>query len=174
LALFLTVSAQLSETAGKAFLHSCPYSSVSVKIRTEIKSLAGRDGNGLIGPVGNSIRRLAYLHVEPIFTVLRAEINDCVVSVGKHRFLICAHYSPTAPVNWALKDHFPGFEWRGELVVVALGERRPLEFVSVARTKKAVLRRALNRYDHFLLTALCCAHLAIGPKLYLVFPGESA
>jgi hypothetical protein len=96
--------------------------------------------------------------------------------VGKHRFLICAHYSSTAPVNWALKVHFPGFEWRGELVVVALGERRPLEFVSVARTKKAVLRRVLNRYVRCLLNVLGCAHhiMPFGPKFYLVFPGESA
>ncbi|KAJ7601907.1 hypothetical protein B0H17DRAFT_1155130 [Mycena rosella] len=69
--------------------------------------------------------QLPYLAMERNFTIQPGVFHDCVVTIGKDQFLISAHYSPKAPINGALKELAPGFNWRGELVIVALGQSVP-------------------------------------------------
>jgi hypothetical protein len=61
--------------------------------------------------------------MENDFTVQPDVIHDCVVSIGESRFLISGHYSAEAPINGALKQVAPTFDWKGEIIVVQLGKR---------------------------------------------------
>ncbi|KAJ7650476.1 hypothetical protein FB45DRAFT_859237 [Roridomyces roridus] len=117
---------------------------MTIGVDTEMAARSQRKGHAFIGP-GNNIARLQYLAVEPIFTTA-GSIHDCLVTLGKRRFLICCHYDDAAPVNRALKKLFPGFDWRGELVLAVLGQPRVLQFVDGTRVKRGDVNRALNLF----------------------------
>lgn len=84
--------------------------------------------------------KLPYLAVEEKFSSRSVVIHDHVVAAGGMQFLVSAHYSPEGPINGALKQLLPGFEWRGELIVVALGKTKPY----IARMKKLEALTAVN------------------------------
>ncbi|KAJ7265574.1 hypothetical protein C8J57DRAFT_1229806 [Mycena rebaudengoi] len=88
------------------------------------------------------IRRLPYLAMENGFTVEPDLIHDCVVAIGSQRFLVSGHYSAEGPVNGALKDVAPTFDWRGEIIVVQLGKR--VNYLS--RMKSPLVVEATNKF----------------------------
>ncbi|KAJ7232128.1 hypothetical protein C8J57DRAFT_1250780 [Mycena rebaudengoi] len=73
--------------------------------------------------ISSRIRRLPYLAMENGFTVQPNVIHDCVVAVGAQRFLVSGHYSVEAPINGALNEVAPTFDWKGEIIVVQLGKK---------------------------------------------------
>ncbi|KAJ7690413.1 hypothetical protein B0H17DRAFT_1134433 [Mycena rosella] len=87
--------------------------------------------------------------------------HDCVVAIGKDQFLISAHYSPKAPINGALKELAPGFDWRGELVIVALGR-------SVPYLRRMKLRPAVTAINKFLATSLSHIHLKLPTPVSII------
>ncbi|KAJ6543712.1 hypothetical protein DFH09DRAFT_1088576 [Mycena vulgaris] len=92
--------------------------------------------------ISTRISKLPYLSVDKNFTDQSVIIHDCVVAVGQVRFLISAHYNPMGPVNAALKKLAPGFDWRGELIIVALGEKVPY----LSRMNSRLAAAALNNH----------------------------
>ncbi|KAJ7627896.1 hypothetical protein B0H17DRAFT_1218418 [Mycena rosella] len=96
-----------------------------------------------IAHISGHIPKLPYLNLEDVFNLTDAMIHDCVVVVGTRRFLVSAHYSAAAPINQALKKYAPGFDWRGEIIIVGLGSAR-VPFVR--RTTAAMSRIALIKF----------------------------
>jgi hypothetical protein len=135
----------LSRTPGKAYLYNS-LRGKRVNILTETIVPRTRQGNILaantnLAHITARITKLPYLAVEDIFTVNNITIHDCVVDIRGHRFLFSGHYSRTAPVNGALKELAPGFDWRGELNVVALGRKIPY----LQRMKCSLVIAAINK-----------------------------
>ncbi|KAJ7650494.1 hypothetical protein FB45DRAFT_859256 [Roridomyces roridus] len=164
----------LKAVSCRAFLYSTPVSPVkiSVTVRSEMApSLRQRRGHAFISP-RTTIERLEYLVVGPVFTRdVVGTIHDCIVTVGEQRFLVSAHYDDWAPVNPALKRLLKGYNWRGELVIAALGRRDPLGFVEVTRFNQSEIKRVLNR---FLTTALTNIHEGVDiPAAHIITTGFS-
>ncbi|KAJ7650487.1 hypothetical protein FB45DRAFT_859247 [Roridomyces roridus] len=164
----------LKAVSCRAFLYSTPVSPVkiSVTVRSEMApSLRQRRGHAFVSP-RTTIERLEYLVVGPVFTRdVVGTIHDCIVTVGEQRFLVSAHYDDWAPVNPALKRLLKGYNWRGELVIAALGRRDPLGFVEVTRFNQSEIKRVLNR---FLTTALTNIHEGVDiPAAHIITTGFS-
>ncbi|KAJ7650519.1 hypothetical protein FB45DRAFT_1017911 [Roridomyces roridus] len=141
-----TATVKLKAVSCRAFLYSTPVSPVTIPVKREMTSLPQRRGHSFIGPRAN-IERLEYLVVRPVFTRdVVGTIHDCIVTVGEQRFLVCSHYDDCVPVNPALKRLFKGYNWRGELVVAALGRRKSLGFVEVTRFNGSEIKKVLNRF----------------------------
>ncbi|KAJ7124134.1 hypothetical protein C8R43DRAFT_1135713 [Mycena crocata] len=132
---------------GKAFLYT-RLNAITSRIPMETPVPGRRNGNILAANVGlahiaRRIVKLPYLRVEEVFTVPNAIIHDAVVCVGNDQFLVSGFYSPIGPINGALKTICPGFDWRGELSVVALG----LQVAYLPRIKPALLVKAVNKEE---------------------------
>lgn len=54
-------------------------------------------------------------------TVEPEDIHDCMVSVGKDRFLVAAYWDAREDPNPAVAMACAGLEWRGEIAVVQAG-----------------------------------------------------
>ncbi|KAJ6482805.1 hypothetical protein C8R47DRAFT_1073406 [Mycena vitilis] len=98
---------------------------ISIRTRTVTTPSVSLGPNTGLTPTESQVQRLPYLKVESHFAASNATIHDAIVKVDEHRFLVMAYYDPANPVNEALKAAAPGFDWRGELVVVALGRVTP-------------------------------------------------
>ncbi|KAJ6521408.1 hypothetical protein B0H19DRAFT_1066364 [Mycena capillaripes] len=133
-----TGTVQITGTAGRAFLFTddCP---VTIAIKTETKVPCPPN----TFRTGFRINKLPYLVVQDSFTVTQAVvIHDTLVHVGKRRFLVSGYYRPTLPINEGLKEIAPGFAWRGEIIVVALGKRVPY----LAKVDSVKAREAANQF----------------------------
>jgi hypothetical protein len=86
------------------------------------------------------------LAAEEAFTVVTEHvvIHDCIVHVGNTRFLVLGYYKPTLPINQGLKEISPGFNWRGEIIVVALGKRVPYLSKVKAWKAKVVVNQSVH------------------------------
>lgn len=122
------IEPKVTQSKGRAYLYTkLAVAIVSIETLTKVPRskqpiLAANIG---LEHVALRVMRMPYLVVQDIFTDASAVIHDCVVHVKGRRFLISAHYRATAPINGGLKELAPGFDWRGELNVVALGRRVP-------------------------------------------------
>ncbi|KAJ7828890.1 hypothetical protein B0H13DRAFT_1916804 [Mycena leptocephala] len=134
---------KITHTRGRAYLYS-DLKAIQVKIRTETPRAIISNAASYINlaHISSYIPKLPYLSMEPTFSVQSAVVHDCVVAIGRDRFLISAYYSPKAPVNEALKEFTPGFDWRGELMVVALGKKVPY----LTRMKHNPTAAAINKF----------------------------
>ncbi|KAI0040759.1 hypothetical protein FA95DRAFT_1611546 [Auriscalpium vulgare] len=75
--------------------------------------------------------------VEPVQATLRTglQVHDTIATIkevngSSHDFLICFLYSPDLPVNHAVMRLYPGFNWRGELLVMRMSPSSPHSFVT--------------------------------------------
>ncbi|KAJ7318061.1 hypothetical protein DFH08DRAFT_820081 [Mycena albidolilacea] len=133
----------ISDTVGKAYLYSRTKAAI-----LRIPTVASTNplivdilaSNIELAHIPSRIKKLPYLAMEEKFTSAGVTINDCVVAVGNCHFLFSAHYSPAAPINGALKELTPGFDWRGEIIIVALGKVKPY----ISRMKASQVSHALN------------------------------
>ncbi|KAJ6574618.1 hypothetical protein B0H19DRAFT_1063557 [Mycena capillaripes] len=131
-----------SFTRGKAYLYT-KLKGTSIKIQTETSRLDNIVASNVgLAHISKRITKLPYLAVEENFTADFAVIEDFVVAVGSYQFLISAHYSPKAPINGALTAIAPGFNWRGEVVIVALGKNKPY----ISRMNALSVGAALNKF----------------------------
>jgi hypothetical protein len=101
--------------------------------------------------ISTQVKKLPYLAFERMFTVQPSVIHDCVVVIGQHRFLISGHYSKDTAVNGALKEIAPTFDWKGEIIVVQLGQR--VDYV--LRMKASLVAATINKsVSSFILSTL--------------------
>ncbi|KAK6996757.1 hypothetical protein R3P38DRAFT_3070346 [Favolaschia claudopus] len=145
---------EIKTTKGKAYLLN-ETRSLSINIHTELKRFASASAakQAAIKAYGHGfqIAKLPYLAVERVFTAAaNTEIHDCVVTINKKRFFICAFYNAQLPVNLALKKITPGFNWRGEIVVVPLGKDTRF----ICQSKVVDLKAAVNKFQSVFLTDL--------------------
>ncbi|KAJ6450338.1 hypothetical protein C8R47DRAFT_1084462 [Mycena vitilis] len=100
---------------------------------------------------GLRLGKLPYLVAEEVFTATEnAVIHDCIVHVGKERFLIIGFYHPALPVNRALNDLASGFRWKGELILFTMGKRVPyLSNVSRPKAREAVNQFMAGFLQHY-------------------------
>ncbi|KAJ7429209.1 hypothetical protein B0H11DRAFT_1945605 [Mycena galericulata] len=152
-----------SYTKGRAYIytdHKAREVSIRTLTGTNVQILAANTG---LTHIQNRIKALPYLILEQsVFTVPNAVIHDTVVEVGAHRFLVSGHYDATGPVNGALKKVAPGFDWRGELSIVALG--RVIPYLSAVRPALAFL--AINSLINALPDSTACVSLQMPCHLY--------
>ncbi|KAJ7608318.1 hypothetical protein B0H17DRAFT_1153818 [Mycena rosella] len=147
-----TVAGAHKHTRGQGYLYTS-LRATQVTIHTEAAgSMNLSTATSGFSHLSNHSVRLPYLAMERSFTAKAIVIHDCVVRVGKHQFLISAHHSVDGPVNGALKELAPGFDWRGELIIVALGRYVPY----LKRMKRQPATAAINK---FLATSLAQIHL---------------
>ncbi|TFY56108.1 hypothetical protein EVG20_g9057 [Dentipellis fragilis] len=69
-------------------------------------------------------------------------IHECNVKLPQEAFFVCGWYDMRAAINISLRQLFPSFPWRGELVVVPLGTAVP--FRGRAKARRNVNRAALE------------------------------
>ncbi|KAJ7680193.1 hypothetical protein DFH06DRAFT_1315001 [Mycena polygramma] len=140
-----------TRTAGLAFLLSDDRAlPVRVKTETKVPLAAQKEVAGNIR-AGLRMGKLPYLVAEDIFTTTEnAVIHDCIVHVGKDRFLVTGFYHPALPVNHALKDLASGFRWKGEIILFAIGKRVPyLSNVSRPKAREAVNQFMAGFLQHY-------------------------
>lgn len=71
------------------------------------------------------------------------ETHDCVLEIGTERLWIRGLYSPSAPVNGALRDICASVKlppWRGEIIVIALGKKTPFKAVKPVMARDAMVK----------------------------------
>ncbi|KAJ7036113.1 hypothetical protein C8F04DRAFT_1096196 [Mycena alexandri] len=143
-----TGTLKLTTTTGRGYLLKAPNLRL-VQIKTEMKvpvvapTLAANIG---LDHIHQRVQQLPYLVVQDIFSPNADHIHDCVVQSNGQRFLICAWYKSTAAVNGALKEFAPGYDWRGEIIVVQLGRR--VAFSQKVKTDqvKVVVNKFISGY----------------------------
>ncbi|KAF9778449.1 hypothetical protein BJ322DRAFT_1018105 [Thelephora terrestris] len=89
-------------------------------------------------PRNEGYKNPQYLKIEAAFakTVEPEDVHDCMVSVGKDRFLVTAYWAGTEDPNPAVEMVCGGLEWRGEIAVVQVG--RVVTFYKRVRRTTAV------------------------------------
>ncbi|KAJ7200894.1 hypothetical protein GGX14DRAFT_400496 [Mycena pura] len=107
-------------------------------------------GNAALADVPRQIAQLPYVQFHKAFRLpdenldTPLETHDCVVEISTHRFWVRALYSPSAPVNGALRDLCASAKlppWRGEIIVIALGKKTPfLKAVSPMKACDALVK----------------------------------
>src|ERR1700761_685881 len=107
-------------------------------------------GNAALADVPRRIAQLPYVQFHKAFRLpdenldTPLETHDCVVEISTHRFWVRALYSPSAPVNGALRDLCASAKlppWREEIIVIALGKKTPfLKAVSPMKACIAILK----------------------------------
>ncbi|KAJ7254156.1 hypothetical protein C8J57DRAFT_1518786 [Mycena rebaudengoi] len=136
---------RLGQAKAKGYLYT-ELKAVSLGISTEVAlsnlQATTPAANIDLAHISSRIRRLPYLAMENDFTVQPDVIHDCVVSIGESRFLISGHYSAEAPINGALKQVAPTFDWKGEIIVVQLGKRVNY----LAKMKAPLVIAAANKF----------------------------
>ncbi len=70
--------------------------------------------------------QLPYLDFQGVYALDHILVHDCLVTISKgKRFLVSGYYNAEYATNFGLKNVAPGYDWKGELIVVALGDRVP-------------------------------------------------
>ncbi|KAJ7150562.1 hypothetical protein C8R43DRAFT_951525 [Mycena crocata] len=116
------------DTCGLAFLYANLHAK-KVRIPTEIKVPVAKStvfaANTGLAHLPARIGQLPFLRIEDLLGVKNPVIHDTIVIVEGRHFLVSGYYYPMGAVNGSLKELFPGFDWKGEITVVALGRQRP-------------------------------------------------
>lgn len=96
-------------------------------------------------PRNEGYKNPQYVKIEEAFskTVELEDVHDCMVSIGKDRFLVTAYWAGTADPNPAVAMACGGLEWRGEIAVVQAG--RVVTFYKRVRTTTAV-KKVVAKY----------------------------
>ncbi|KAJ7235952.1 hypothetical protein C8J57DRAFT_1530371 [Mycena rebaudengoi] len=136
---------RLGQANAKGYIYT-ELKAISLQISTEValsnlKSTTPA-ANIDLAHISSRIRRLPYLAMENGFTIQPDVIHDCVVAIGAQRFLVSGHYSVEAPINGALKEVAPTFDWKGEIIVVQLGKK--VNYLSKMQSPSAIA--ATNKF----------------------------
>lgn len=74
-------------------------------------------------PLDEGFENPRYIKVEEKFSkkINLGRIHDCIVTVGRDRFLISAYWEGGDGPNRAVEAACPGLEWHGEITIVQVG-----------------------------------------------------
>ncbi|KAF8160482.1 hypothetical protein K438DRAFT_1985736 [Mycena galopus ATCC 62051] len=144
-----TGTVQITGSKGKAYLYTGA-KPTKVIIRTETRRPRLHLAPSLQqGTAAFRILQLPYLDYTTIFTITPdTVIHDCIVKAGTSQFLISAYYGDDLPTNEALKEVAPGYDFHGEVVIVALGSKVPYTKRMNAALAKQALLKFLSAFLH--------------------------
>ena len=110
-------------------------------------------------PRNEGYKNPLYIKIENAFAkpVAPEDIHDCMVTVGKDRFLVTAYWAEAEIPNAAVGMTCGGLVWKGEIAVVQAGRR--VTFYKQVRRTSAVKNVVAKYVERFFFTIKSCINL---------------